>query len=366
VYHLRKFKRYLHSEVNAAKVTRLFRMQRILSPKAAAETISEAHRLWVSELSAITELGSTKDESPVSLVRRRYEAELGRVDEVLSICHIEERSLSIEKVDEACYPFRLYHFEKSIQALESGQDLQRRQLEESLIHTAPTVGTSYGLYATEDGTGGIITVECSIRPMVPGEGKVSVTGNSMSAVIGQSVVSDQSVTQSAQNAAEAVLSWLWALYRIDPSQLHVHFQMRSIMEGSPGDGVSGPSAGLAMALALLSELSGLTIAPSIVATGTMGVKLDVGPVGDLGGYGTQTGNTVGILKSRGVSDLILPAAEFQSASDEMRILTEEEIAAHAVRTLGECQKTVFGADEREILERTKERFETAVRPIRSS
>jgi SpoVK/Ycf46/Vps4 family AAA+-type ATPase len=364
--HLRKFKRYLHTEVDAAKVTRLFRMQRILSPRAAAETISEAHRLWASELSAITELASTKDEPQISMARQRYEADLARVDEVLSICHAEGRSLSIEKVDEACYPLRLYHFQKAIQALESGQERQRRQLEESLIPTAPTAGASYGLYATEEGTGGIITVECSVRPMVPGEGKVSVTGNSTSAVVGQSVVSDQSVIQSAENAAEAVLSWLWSLHGIDLSKLHLHFQMRSIMEGSPAGGVSGPSAGLAMALALLSELSGLTIAPSIVATGTIGVKLDIGPVGGLGGYGTQTGKIVGVLKSRRVSDLILPAANFQSASDEMRILSEEEIAVHAVRTLGECQKTAFGADERDIVARIKERFETAVKPIQSS
>ena len=54
--HLRKFKRYLHAEIDAPKITRLFRMQRILSPRAAAETISEAHRLWASEVGAVYEL----------------------------------------------------------------------------------------------------------------------------------------------------------------------------------------------------------------------------------------------------------------------------------------------------------------------
>ncbi len=54
--HLRKFKRFLHAEIDAPKITRLFRLQRILSPRAAAETISEAHRLWASELSAVYEL----------------------------------------------------------------------------------------------------------------------------------------------------------------------------------------------------------------------------------------------------------------------------------------------------------------------
>lgn len=364
--HLRKFRRYLHPEIDAGKITRLLRMQRILSPRAAAETISEAQRLWASELSAVTELNSTRDESHTTSIKRRYEADLRRLEDVLAISRTERHPLSIEKLDETCYPIRLYHFEKAIQALESSQERQRRQLEDSLIPATPTVGVSYGLYATDEGTGGIITVECSVRPIVPGEPKVSVTGNSTSAVVGQSVVSDESVVQSAQNAAEAVLSWLWASWGMDLSRLHVHFQMRSILEGNPGSGVSGPSAGLAMVLALLSELSGLTIAPSVVATGTIGVKLDVGPVGGLGGYGAQTGKIVGILKSRRVGNLILPFANFESAFDEMSILAEEGIILHPVRTLEECQKTAFGVDEGAIIERIRERFETAVRPIQPS
>ena len=364
--HLRKFKGSLHPEIDAPKVTRLFRMQRILSPRAAAETISEAHRLWASEISAAYELGSAKDEATVSAIKHRYETDLRRAEDVLALIRDEGRSLTTNKLDETCYPIRMYHFEKAIEALESTQERQRRQLEESLIPATPTVGTSYGLYATDEGTGGIITVQCSVRPMLPGERKVSVTGHSTSALVGQSVVADKSVVQSAQNVAEAVSSWLWSEWRIDLSRLHVHFQMRSILEGSPGSGVSGPSAGLAMVLALLSELSGLTISSSVVATGTIGVKLDVGPVGGLGGYGTQTGKVVGILKSRRVSDLILPSANFESAADEMRILSEEGIRLHPARTVKDCQKSAFGAEESEMVDRIKERFETAVKPIQEN
>lgn len=361
--HLKKFRRYLHSEIDAAKITRLFRMQRILSPRAAAETISEAHRLWASELSAVSEVTSAKDDAQLVSIKRRHGIDLRRVEDVLALSGTKEHPLSIEKLDQTSYPIRLYHFEKAIEALESSQERQRRQMEDALIPSTPMAGASCGLYATDDGTGGIITIECSVRPMVPGEQKVSITGNSTSAVVGQSVVSDESVVQSAQNATEAVLSWLWGSWRIDLSLLHVHFQLRSIMEGSPGGGVSGPSAGLAMAIALLSELSGLTTAPSIVATGTIGVKLDVGPVGGLGGYGTQTGKIVGILKSRRVSDLVLPGANFDTASDEMRVLVEEGIALHPVRTLVECLKIEFEADERLIIERIKERIGTAVQPL---
>ena len=366
--HLRKFKRYLHAEIDPPKITRLFRMQRILSPRAAAETISEAHRLWASEVGAVYELRATKQDAEELPIRRRYAADLVRLEDVLQICRTEGQRLSIEGLDETCYPIRLYHFEKAIQALESTQDKQRRQLEEALIPTTPTIGTSFGLYASDDGTGGIITIECSVRPIVTGEQRVSVTGNSTSAFIGQSVVSDESVVQSAENAVEAVVSWLWNNWRLDLSRVHVHFQIRSILEGDPGHGVSGPSAGLAMVLALVSELTGLSIPPSMVATGTIGVKFDVGPVGGLGGFGMQTGKIVGILKSRRVriSDLVLPAANYENAADEMRVLADEGIEIHPILTAAECQEIVFGKDERTIVGRIKERYETAVKPTQPS
>jgi SpoVK/Ycf46/Vps4 family AAA+-type ATPase len=366
--HLGKFKRYMHEEIDASKITRLFRMQRILSPRAAAETISEAHRLWASELGAVYELRSAKQPSEKSSIRRRYQEDLDRLQDVLQIAMTEDQKLSVDSLDESCYPIRLYHFEKAIQALESTQDKQRRKLEEALIPTAPTVGTSFGLYAADDGTGGIITIECSVRPLVVGERKVSITGNSTSAFVGQSVVSDESVVQSAENATEAIVSWLWASWGLDLSRLHVHFQIRSILEGNPGCGVSGPSAGVAMLIALLSELAGIAIPSSVVATGTIGVKLDVGPVGGLGGFGMQTGKIVGILKSRRVriTDLILPHANYENATDEMRVLAEEGIRIHPIQTAGECEEAVFGLDEKTIAERIKERYETAVKPTRPS
>ena len=116
-----------------------------------------------------------------------------------------------------------------------------------------------------------------------------------------------------------------------------------------------------MVLALLSELSGITISPSIVSTGTIGVKLDVGPVGGLGGYGTQTGKIVGVLKSQRVriTDFLLPATNFEIATDEMRILADEGIRVHPVPFVSECLKIVFGMNKDELIAKIKERVETA-------
>jgi len=359
--HLKKFSRFLHREVDASKITRLFRTQRILSPRAASETIAEAHRLWASEVSAVYELRAAKDSVQKAAVEKKYSVDLERLRDSIEADGASSGVQTVNDVTESNHPIRLYHFEKAIQALESSQTKQRREMEEALILASPTPGASCGLYATDDGTGGVITVQCSVRPITPAEPRVSVTGNSTSAVIGQVVVADESVRQSAENAAEAVSSMLWAVSRVDLSRLHMHFQIRSILEGAPGQGVSGPSAGLAMALALLSELSGLTISPSTVMTGTIGVKLDIGPVGGLGGYGAQTGKIIGVLKSQKVriTDFILPAANYEIAADEMQILAEEGVRVHPVHSVADCLKLVFGVSKEELIEKIKERVETA-------
>jgi predicted ATP-dependent protease len=91
------------------------------------------------------------------------------------------------------------------------------------------------------------------------------------------------------------------------------------------------------------------------------VKLDVGPVGGLGGYGTQTGKIIGILKSQKirVTDLVLPAANFEAAGDEMRLLTEEGVKVHPVSDVSECLSVIFDREMDELVAKIKERFETA-------
>jgi hypothetical protein len=59
-------------------------MQRILSPRAASETIAEAHRLWASEISAVFELRGAKDAAEKEALERKYEADLKRLSDVIS------------------------------------------------------------------------------------------------------------------------------------------------------------------------------------------------------------------------------------------------------------------------------------------
>lgn len=351
--HLNRLKRYLGSDVEASKITRLFRRQRIVSPRAAAETIAEAHRLWASELSAIEEIRQSSDSQAVE---RKYGRDLERVRALLPSFSMSTAVSDATGISAASYLITMKHFQWAITTLERMQDVQQRLLAESLIQRSPPPGVSHGLYTTTEGSGGILTVECSIRPAGAGEPRVTVTGHGSSTIIGQTAAPDDSVLQSAQNAAEAVRSWLWEKTGLNLSDSHVHFQIRSIMEGAP-TGVSGPSAGLAMTCALISELSSMAIGPNTVMTGTVGIKMDIGPVGGLGGFGSDTGKLIGILKTQRVeiTDLILPKINYEIAQDEMRALEEESIKVHAIYSVIEAFRILFGMEE-EIIERIQQRM----------
>jgi SpoVK/Ycf46/Vps4 family AAA+-type ATPase len=351
--HLRRIRPYLDFDVEATKITRMFRRERILSPRGVAETITEAHRLWASEISAASELRAATDGEKKAAVLARHKTDLERIEETLP--GVKKDASVLDQVQPDTYKLTLKHFEWALNSLETLEDKHARDLTESLILPEATPGVAYGLYTTSHGVGGVLAVQCNVRPLITGEPQVSVTGQATSAVSGHLVVPDHSVVQSAKNAFEAVRGWLWNAARIELDQLHVHFQMRSLSEGAPGQGVSGPSAGLTMFVALVSELARIRCPASKVMTGTIGIKLDVGPVGGLGGFGAETGKLVGILKTKRVriTDLFVPKVNYEKAHDEMDILREENVTIHPIVSAQELWKPMFGFSEAAILKRIR-------------
>jgi len=298
-------------------------------------------------------LRAATDEGKKGNVMARYGMDLERIGEIVPASRHDPSAL--DQVDPYTYKVTLKHFEWALNSLETPEDKHVRELTESLILPEPMPGVAYGLYTTSHGLGGILAVQCSVRPLITGERQVSVTGQATSAVLGQIAVRDNSVVQSAENAVEAVRSWLWDAARIELDQLHVHFQMRSLSEGAPGQGVSGPSAGLAMFVALVSELADIRCPTSKVMTGTIGIKLDIGPVGGLGGFGTETGKLVAILKTKRIriTDLFVPRVNYEKARDEMSVLSEEGIVIHPTASADDVWDPMFGLTESQILERIR-------------
>src|SRR6059036_3276838 len=354
--HLRSFQKYIHPEVDAPKITRMFRRQRVLSPRGVAETVAEAHRLWASEVAAAREISQARhDNQPIQRVLDKYQEDLDRLKEVLEVYKGEGIRLEVDTVNKDNYKIRLFHFQKAIASLETLEDKEHREIAEALILPQQTPGVSYGLYTSDRGLGGVLTIQCTIRPATPGERPVSVTGQASSTALGQSFVPDDSVVHSAENAVEALRAWLWSKTRVNLARFDVHYQIRSILEGAPGQGVSGPSAGYAMVNALVSELAGISIPQSKVMTGTIGLKIDVGPVGGLGGRGREAGKLVGILKADKVkiTDLLVPESNYRSASDEMQMVGEEGVKVHSIRNAQDGWPVLFGLTADELAKRVR-------------
>ena len=354
--HLKTLRKYLSPEVEAPKITKMFRRERVLSPRGAAETIAEAHRLWASEVTAAREMTRVqKDSSLETQALTKFSDDVERLDKILATHRGEGTNITREQVTSDNYKIRMVHFERAIKSLESLEDKEHREIAEALILPNAIPGVTYGLYTSDRGTGGILTIQCTVRPSIPGEKQVSVTGQASSMMMGQTFVPDDSVVQSAENALEAAKSWLWSKVRVNLAKYHVHFQIRSVLEGAPGMGVSGPSAGYAMLNALISELSNVPISQSKVMTGTIGLKMDVGPVGGLGGRGREAGKLVGILKAEKIkiTDLLLPAANHKSAPDEMKMIEDEGLSVHPINNAQDGWPILFSMTSEELARRIR-------------
>src|SRR5207247_11353427 len=135
--------------------------------------------------------------------------------EVLAIYQQEGTTLNREQVNQNDYKLRLFHFQKAISSLESLEDKEHREIAQALILSQPLSGVTYGLYTSDRGSGGILTIQCNVRPANSGERHVSVTGQATSMIMVQTFVPDHSVIESAENGGDAVKSGLWSLTLAD-------------------------------------------------------------------------------------------------------------------------------------------------------
>jgi hypothetical protein len=92
----------------------------------------------------------------------RFRADLERIEQLLPAV---KRDLSfLDQVQPDTYRLTLQHFEWALYSLETPEDKHARELTESLILPEPTPGVAYGLYTTSHSVGGIMAMQCSVRP----------------------------------------------------------------------------------------------------------------------------------------------------------------------------------------------------------
>jgi len=142
-----------------------------------------------------------------------------------------------------------------------------------------------------------------------------------------------------QESVQAALTWVRAnaeRYGIDPdsfksSDIHVHVPAGAI----PKD---GPSAGITMATALVSMLTGRRIRPNLAMTGEITLAGQVLPIGGIK-------EKVLAAKRSGVREVILPFENEVNVKEDLKSEQVGDIKLHFVRTVDEVMELALEPKE---------------------
>jgi Lon-like ATP-dependent protease len=138
--------------------------------------------------------------------------------------------------------------------------------------TEPLIGTVNGLAVYGANVGTLIEVEAASIPVTSGKGKWTVTGVVEEEQMGGS--DHKFIRKSmARGAVENVLTVLRSQYQVNINDFDIHLNFPG---GIP---VDGPSAGVSMATAIYSSVSGRVVDNMLAMTGEVSVHGKIKPVG---------------------------------------------------------------------------------------
>jgi predicted ATP-dependent protease len=298
--------------------------------------VDDANRLRTKELEACRKLleamkcGSEKTEE----IRELFKVDLERLFENLEIQADDPKIVdTLEKVDPSNYPLKLYHFEKALEStFDEHIEEARRMVQHTVRIQKPEVGKSYGLIALgERGElGGLVGVtEVIVNPR--GSGRVQVIGSE----------AGESILASAQDAfiyINSISGWRFKDYDVyvelvTPAK---GMEKQVVGLGITRPPVSGPSAGLSIAVAMLSAFLNVDVDPTVIITGAITARGEVWPVGGLDYRGM--GKIEAALSDRYARKLVVPSYNYERLGefDTEKMLLEREVRMVPVQTFLEA------------------------------
>jgi Lon-like ATP-dependent protease len=145
---------------------------------------------------------------------------------------------------------------------------------ERRVPDSPQVGLAMGLAVYGPNMAMIIEVEVATVPATRGKGQVVVTGVIEEEEIG-SAGHRLRRKSMAKGSVENVITVLRRYLGVDPRDFDIHVNFPG---GVP---VDGPSAGIAVATAIYSALTGVPVDPKVAMTGELSIRGHVKPVGGI-------------------------------------------------------------------------------------
>lgn len=347
--HLRKYLDVLSPDATVDSVLEILR-KKSLSPRRIADVINEANRLRVKEIDAARQLVKTLEERrSVEEIRKIYAKDLERLSKIIGVEQGSEKFVeSLRHISASSYPLRPVHFQEALESLSEEEAVSeaRTMIDKSVREETPEVGKCYCLVAigaAGEQSGLVSVVEVVTNPR--GKGIVKVVGSEHG----------ESIQASAEDAfiyVNSVSRWRFKNHDVfvelvTPAKGMEKLQLRPGLSYPP---VSGPSAGLAIGVAMISVLTGLKVDPTVIMTGAITARGEVWPVGGLDHRGM--GKIDAALADKYARKLLIPRFNYESMKSLkiVGLLESKGISVKPVSSLLEAAaKSLVGVDSEEEL-----------------
>lgn len=177
---------------------------------------------------------------------------------------------------------------------------------EKKICQEPQVGYVNGLAVYGPNMGTILEIEASVSPADKGKGKLTVTGIVDEEEIGSNDGKKIKRKSMAKSSVENVLTVMKKYLDVNPSDFDIHLNFPG---GVP---VDGPSAGIAVAVAVYSAITDTPVDNNIAMTGEISIRGKVMPVGGIVAK-------VEAAKTAGGKKVIIPKENYQDILNNIGI-----------------------------------------------
>ncbi|MEM2940687.1 MAG: AAA family ATPase [Thermoproteota archaeon] len=347
--HLRKYLDVLSPDASVDNVLEILR-KKSLSPRRIADVINEANRLRVKEIDAARQIVKTMEEGrSVDEIKKIYAKDLERLSKIIGVERESEKFMeSLRHISASNYPLRPVHFQEALEALSEEEAVSeaRTMIDKSVRDETPEVGKCYGLVAigaAGEQSGLVSVVEVVANP--GGKGVVKVVGSEY----GESI---QASAEGAFIYVNSISGWRFKNHDVfvelvTPAKGMEKLQLRPGLSFPP---VSGPSAGLAIGVAMMSAFTGLKVDPTIIMTGAVTARGEVWPVGGLDHRGM--GKIDAALADKYARKLLIPRFNYESMKSLkiVELLESKGIIVEPVSSLLEAAaKSLVGVDSEEEL-----------------
>lgn len=209
---------------------------------------------------------------------------------------------------------------------------------ERKIKSMPLVGYVNGLAVYGANMGTIMEIEAQAKKVVSGKGRLHITG----------IVEEEEMESSSRKikgkstvkcSVENVITVLEKIYNINCDDYNIHVNFPG---GTP---VDGPSAGISIACAIFSAISGIPVDNKVAMTGEISIHGEVKPIGGVNAK-------ISAAKKSGVSTVIIPSENWTEKFkyDDIKIIPVKSVKE--VMEIALIKEKVFPRNDINNIERT--------------